>query len=740
MAGSKKIDGIIRVDEPKGYRTPSKIVAASTKSTDNGGLPRVITHEPDLSAARSLQRSLGLIGNSVEELGTSIEYHNKQVEAEEERQKKKAEFEAEKARIKAKKEDYKDAKQYATDHGYQIVEEAQNHFKKVLSELSEDEFNPIEFMDKTVVPYVNKMREGASEEQNNAMGSIYHNILKFGFEEGKKRQVYQRDKNYSSRMLGAIRNSDASIEELTESFSTMKERYIESGGDEAGFASIRDSALLTEGIKWRNDGNTNAFEDNLDRLYESGLLDYNNPADLETMNKLDMLEAQAEKAELEDQQQHLEKAALMAEEYAQKFESLDDLDQEMEHMQSIKTDANNPYASKWRDIHLAALGEQKNILLGKSGEYKELIGYADELTSGYFKSAGVDLGDGSSVGGIGVAQMKTGSGQIVQAHPMLIELERKAAIRESVTFLQKNNLDSDIQSDASREAVLNIFQKRLGKFGTVKEDGSFAGFTFSDPSYIEERPPEKWTPQYMTARKGMYYDKVKKLAEIMPIIDAVSEVIPEGAPEYKHYRSLFYDKFVVEQRQKQHLEYAQSEAKRYKMEGQAVDDMRAEEMANQRWNVDFTDSERDELYSEGFGAWGGFDAGIFDHSFLDSVTADVKATFDNAEKYANNVRDLYKVTRYPSGVWASAEELMIKENGGKNPLKNMSVDQQVETIEQLLLEGKIKDANLNAYRELSKQVFDELYRVKDENGKLKNIIINEAEEPKTTMRIEGYNQ
>lgn len=727
MAGSKKIDGIVRVDDPKGYRTPSKIVAASTKSTDNGGLPRVITHEPDLSAARSLQRSLGLIGNSVEELGTSIEYHNKQVEAEEEKQKRKAEYEAEKAQAKAERESAihrrDDAFIWAeTDGKIKYKEFTDNFMKRVNSD--EFSFETAEAIRDEAINELKSWTVGASKEELYATRKLFSGATNVIISESSKRVAELRSDRTKSDAIAMYDNFDS--ETFGELSKTIIRQNVEMGGsEEEGKALIIDASLdkmRALGTQMKLD----EIEELEDSVNSAGIFEQFSDEHFAWLDRVNKIEGLAERQYLEDQQQHLEKAALMAEEYAQKFDSLDELDQEIEHMEGIKTDANNPYASKWRDIHLAALGEQKNILLGKSGEYKELIGYADELTSGYFKSAGIDLGDGSSIGGIGVAQMKTGSGQIVQAHPMLIELGRKAAIRESVTFLQKNSLDSDIQSDASREAVLNIFQKHLGKFGTVKEDGSFAGFSFSDPSYIEERPPEKWTPQYMTARKDMYYDKVKKLAETMPIIDAVNEVIPEGAPEHKHYRSLFYDKFVVDQRQKQHLEHAQSEAKRYKMEGHAIDDIRAEEMANQSLYKSW-----DELKERGAG----------DYSYLKDIPEDTDPSFisevweqfTTAKNWMPEGRDKYP---FLLEVPFTLEEIdqtksYLESKGQKDPYKGKDPSEIITLI---------KETREQAHLSLLKQQHEELNKFKVEIGKLKEAIIRGYEKPKTTMRIEGYNQ
>ena len=751
MAGAKKISGTVRVEDPKGYRTPSKIVAARTGSTNNGGLPRVVTHEPDLSPARSLQRSLGLLGRSVDNLGESLAYRDEKEKAEEERQKRKAEYEAEKARNEARKQDYKDAQQYATDNGYQLVETAQNHFTKVLSEIPEGEFNPISFMNDTVIPYVDKMKEGASDEYNRAMSPIYNNIRKFGYQEAKKHQAFQLEKTFSTRMLGAIRNEDASAEDLSAAFGTMKERYIEGGGSEEGFAAIRDNSLLTEAIQWRNAGNTEAFDDRLDRLYESGLLDLDSPQDLEVINKLDMLEAQAEEYYNQEQQRFLDKVELLAREHAESIDDPEELKARIEEWESVKSDSQDPYKQRERDIYLTEFKRQQAFLQGKSGKYKELIDFASSFAAGKLLTKGIGLDGGASGDLVSAAKIYSG-GKLVAAPVIVVKKALSDAVRDTVLYLQRNNIDPDINNDASREIVLKRFQEHLGKFTVPGRDGKDAKFSVSDPMYIEDRPPEKWTPQYIRKRQDELLSKVKSLSDSVSIVDAVNEVIPETVPNYQDYRSTFYQEMVNNVR----LERAKQDQQRFIQEARRLNDKREAEMAGQNISLasQIASTEEQQRMGGGLGAIPLPDY-IFDpvEEKPDSGALNKAgvAGLQSALTYTTNalsplgmVLNTYSALSslnsdeienafpYSDDIYAAATMALKAETGNEDPFAGKTREECIEIVEALDREGKIKEVKLKAYRDLMQSQHRELNQA---NKRIKNLKAQNRNAKNTLVEI-----
>ncbi len=740
MAGAKSIPGTVRVEDPKGYRTPDKVVAATTFNTSNGGVPRVVTHEPDLSAAQSLQRSLGLLGSSIDGISKSLEYRNNKIEAEKERQERKAEYEAEKAQAKAEREEQLKRQDNAfiwaqTDGKLKYNEFTENYVKRINSD--EFNFSTAESIRDEALNELKSWTTGASKEELYATRQLFSSATNFIISESGKRIASLRSDRTAKDALAVYDNLDPeTFGDLTK---TIIKQNVEMGGSEEEAKSLILGASLDKMRVLGSKMDLEAIDRLEDSVESANLFEQFSDEHLNWIDTTSKIESYAERRQDEEQKKYLDKIELLAQEEAESIEDIDTLDAKIKEWEDVKADSDDPYKSKERDGYIAAYNRQKAFLQGKNGKYKGLISFIGSVTSTKFNSAGIDLGDGTTLAGTNIAYMRTPSGKVQPAPPILIQRARERAIRESVLYAQKNDLDPDIDSDVSRDAIMNIFQKHLGKFGVLNDQKSFEGFTFSDPLYDEQRSPEKWTPEYMGARTDDLFNRVLAKSSNMSAVDAVNEVIPETVPNYQRYRNLFYDKYVIKSRE----DYSKQQTAWLRRDTRRIDAEREAEMAVQPLSVE---SQLD-ITAEQQRMGGGLGAiPVPDYIFdIDSEKpgavrfgTESAARMDGIEKYAQMLNPLGMLVNdynflssvfsskdpstfpYSDDIYAAATMALKQETGNEDPFSGKTREECIEMVEELQRDGKIKDAKINAYKELNKQFVSDLYNVSEKNRELKD--------------------
>ncbi len=730
MAGATRIPGTIRVEDPKGYRTPDKVVAATTFNTSNGGVPRVVTHEPDLSAAQSLQRSLGLLGSSIDGISKSLEYRNNKIEAEKERQERKAEYEAEKAQAKAEREEQIRRQDNAfiwaqTDGKLKYNEFTENYVKRINSD--EFNFSTAESIRDEALNELKSWTTGASKEELYATRQLFSSATNFIISESGKRIASLRSDRTTKDALAVYDNLDPeTFGDLTK---TIIKQNVEMGGSEEEAKSLILGASLDKMRVLGSKMDLEAIDRLEDSVESANLFEQFSDEHLNWIDTTSKIESYAERRHDKEQKEYLDKIELLAQEEAESIEDIDTLDAKIKEWEDVKADSDDPYKSKERDGYIAAYNRQKAFLQGKNGKYKGLISFIGSVTSTKFNSVGIDLGDGTTLDGTNIAYMRTPSGKVQPAPPILIQRARERAIRESVLYAQKNDLDPDIDSDVSRDAIMNIFQKHLGKFGVLNDQKSFEEFTFSDPLYDEQRSPEKWTPEYMEARTDDLFNRVLAKSSNMSAVDAVNEVIPETVPNYQRYRNLFYDKYVIKSRE----DYSKQQTAWLRRDSKRIDAEREAEMAGQSSffvSPERQKEQRQQMRDSGIGGW----EYIEDNGDSVDVTQDVLSFFDGWGDVLGNLqyalpssiinRDWLSMPEdpfpYSEDIRAAATAVLMQQNSYEDPFAGKTREECIEMVEELQRDGKIKDAKINAYQELNKQFVGDLYNASEKNRELKD--------------------